>query len=180
MSSLYDTTIFGIFNKKALPEGAMPVSKFEIKKYLGRWYEIGRMDFFWEKKKLTNVYAEYSLNKDGIVDVKNTGYNTSKEKWESYEGEAKFRTDNRTAALEVSFFAGAWSGYNIMSIDDDYHYALVFGRNLDYLWLLSRDRSMPEKIIDKYINMAKHIGYEIDKIHWTEQNMNIEPFNKKE
>lgn len=31
MSSLYDTTIFGIFNKKALPEGAMPVSKFEIK-----------------------------------------------------------------------------------------------------------------------------------------------------
>lgn len=173
MSNLNETTVFGIFNKAALPDGAMPVNNFELAKYLGKWYEIGRMDYFWEKNSLTNVYAEYSLNEEGTVDVKNTGYNEKRGKWSSYEGEARFRTDNNIAALEVSFFAGAWAGYNVVAVDEDYRYALVLGRNLDYLWLLSRDREMPQNIKDKYLSIASKIGYNTAKIHFPEQTKNI-------
>lgn len=170
MSNLKDTTVFGIFHKQALPKGAMPVTDFDIEKYLGRWYEIARMDYFWEKKFLTNVYAEYSPNEDGTVDVVNTGYNEKKEEWSSYEGEARFRTENNVAALEVSFFGGAWAGYNVVSIDEDYQYALVFGRNLDYLWFLSKDKEMPKEIKNKYVEMALEVGYDVSKIHWTPQD----------
>lgn len=174
MSNLFESTVFGIFHKKALPEGAMPVTDFNVEKYFGRWYEIARMDFFWEKKFLTNVYAEYSPNDDGTVDVVNTGYNEKRGKWSSYEGEARFRTDNNIAALEVTFFGGAWAGYNVISIEDNYKYALVFGRNLDYLWFLSRDRGMPQNIKDKYIKIAKEVGYDVSKIHFPDQTKEID------
>ncbi len=176
MSSLKESTVFGIFHKAALPEGAMPVEDFKLEKYLGRWYEVGRMDFFWETRNLTNVYAEYRANSRGTVDVKNTGYDEDKQKWTSYEGEARFRAENTMAALEVSFFGPSWSGYNVIAIDNDYHYALVFGRNTDYMWLLSRDRGMPQEIKDKYLKMAEECGYDTTKIHWADQSKQVESF----
>ena len=50
-----------------------PVKNFEIERYLGDWYEIGRFDFTWEKN-MKNVHANYSLNKDGTIKVTNSGY----------------------------------------------------------------------------------------------------------
>lgn len=173
MSNLKETTLFGIFRKRAIPEGAVPVNDFQLEKYLGRWYEIGRLDFFWEKKSLSNVFAEYSLNKKGTVNVKNTGYQEDKSRWSSFDGEARFRAEKNIAALEVSFFAGAWAGYNLIAVDPNYSYALVFGRSLDYLWLLSRTRTMPSEIKDQYLKIAKEIGYDIDKITWTDQSREI-------
>ncbi len=174
MSNIQETTVFGIFNRQAIPDGATPVENFDLKKYFGRWYEIGRMDFFWEKKGMTNVFAEYSPNEDGNVKVVNTGYTEKKDKWSSFEGEARFRTENTVAALEVSFFGGiAWSGYNVISVDEDYKYALVFGRNTDYLWFLSRERGMPQAIKEKYTKMAKQAGYDVTKIHWPDQTQEL-------
>ena len=174
MKDIGKTTVFGIFHRQAMPDGVMPVEEFSLEKYCGRWFEIGRMDFFWEKKSLTNVYAEYTINEEGTVDVKNTGFNEKSGKWSSYEGEARFRADNNIAALEVTFFGGAWAGYNVVSIDKDYKNALVYGRNLDYLWILSRDRSMPQSIKDLFLAIAKETGYDISKINWPSQDKEIE------
>lgn len=174
MSTKDTTTVFGIFNQMAIPEGATPVSDFDITKYVGRWYEVARMDFFWEQHNMTNVFAEYTPNEHGTIDVKNTGYSERRQKWSSYEGEARFRSDNTVAALEVSFFGPAWSGYNVISVDEDYKYALVFGRNTDYLWFLSRDRGMPQKIKDKYEKIAKDAGFDTTKIHWPDQTKPVE------
>ncbi len=176
MSNLQETTVFGIFNRMAMPEGATPVEEFDLEKYMGRWYEVARMDFFWENHKMTNVYAEYAINDKGTVDVKNTGFKENTGKWSSYEGEARFRAENTVAALEVTFFSMAWAGYNVVSVDEDYKYALVFGRNNDYLWFLSRERGMPQEIKDKYSKMAEKCGYDVTKIHWPDQTKEVEPF----
>ncbi len=177
MTNLEETTVFGIFHKQALPEGATPVDQFDAAKYMGRWYEVARMDFYWEKHNMTNVYAEYAINEEGTVDVKNTGFSERKNKWSSYEGEARFRSDSTVGALEVSFFLGlSWSGYNIISVDEDYKYALVFGRNTDYLWFLSRERGMPQEIKDKYTKIAEKCGYDVSKIHWPDQTKEVPPY----
>lgn len=176
MENKNTTKLFGLFSQVAIPDGATAVQNFKIEKYLGRWYEIARMDFFWEKKQLTNVYAEYRLNDEETVDVKNTGYNEKKEKWESYEGEARFRGDSHVAGLEVSFFMGIWAGYNVISVDEDYKYALVYGRNLDYCWMLSRERTMPQHIKDKYLKMLNDTGFDVSKIHYVDQRRSVEPY----
>ena len=68
-----------------IPEGATPVEGFELEKYLGKWYEIARLDFKWERN-MDQTTAEYSLNPDGTVKVVNRGYNYKKEKWQKAEG----------------------------------------------------------------------------------------------
>ncbi|WP_410493135.1 lipocalin family protein [Chryseobacterium sp. P1-3] len=40
------------------------LKNFDIKKYLGKWYEIARFDYRFEKN-MDNVTAEYSENSNG-------------------------------------------------------------------------------------------------------------------
>ncbi|WP_238554957.1 lipocalin family protein [Chryseobacterium sp. P1-3] len=47
-----------------IPRGAVAVKNFDIKKYLGKWYEIARFDYRFEKN-MDNVTAEYSENSNG-------------------------------------------------------------------------------------------------------------------
>jgi len=49
-----------------LPEDVNPVDGFDVNKYLGKWYEIARLDHSFERG-LDKVSAEYSLRDDGGV-----------------------------------------------------------------------------------------------------------------
>ena len=56
-----------------IPDGVQPVQGFELERYLGRWYEIARLDHSFERG-LTQVTAEYTPGPDGSVHVLNRGY----------------------------------------------------------------------------------------------------------
>ncbi|NCD69127.1 hypothetical protein GSY63_07150 [Mucilaginibacter sp. R11] len=56
--------------------------------------------------------------------------------------------------------------YNILDIDDDYQYALVSGRAWGYLWLLSRESSMPEQMRQRFLQKAIGLDFEISKLEW--------------
>lgn len=72
---------------------------FNKEKYLGKWYEIARLDFKYERD-LNNTTAEYSLNDNGTIKVDNQGYNTKEKKWEQAIGKAKFVGDDSIAKLK--------------------------------------------------------------------------------
>lgn len=162
----------------SIPKGASPITNFEVKRYLGTWYEIARFDYRFEKD-LNNAVAQYSLDKKGRVIVQNSGYNFKKEKWQSVKGIAKFRENENTAALKVSFFRPFYSGYNVIALDDDYKYALVAGKNLDYLWILSREKTIPEDIKEAYLKIAKEVGYDVSKLIWVAQDKQSPFVNEK-
>lgn len=150
---------------QTMPKGAKPVKSFDKAKYLGKWYEIARFDYRYEKN-LINTTAEYSLNEDESIQVVNRGYNTKKDKQVEAKGKAKFVGATDEAKLKVSFFGPFYAGYNVIAIDDDYRYALVAGRNLDYLWFLSRETTMPESVKQAYLEKAKALGYDVGKLVW--------------
>jgi apolipoprotein D and lipocalin family protein len=153
----------------SIPEGAMAVSPFDSERYLGKWYEIARIDFKHEKG-LNNTTAEYSMKKDGSIKVDNKGYNVEKQEWEQAIGKAKFVEEETLGRLKVSFFGPFYSGYNVIAIDDEYQYALVAGQDLDYLWILSRNTELPEDIKKDYLEIARGIGYDTDRLLWIEHN----------
>ena len=165
------TVIFmtGVYSCVTIPKGAVAVKPFDKKRDLGQWYEIARLDFKFEKN-LNNTTAEYSLNDNGTIKVDNQGYNTKKEKWEQAIGKAKFVGEANVAKLKVSFFGPFYAGYNVVAIDDDYKYALVAGKNLKYLWILSRETSIPVKIKDKYLKIAEEIGYQTSDLLWVKHD----------
>lgn len=165
-----------LFNSCAsIPKNAKAVRDFEVDKYLGTWYEIARFDFRFEKD-LDNVSAQYSLNKKGNVVVLNSGYNFKKEEWKKAEGLAKFRGEKDVAALKVSFFGPFYAGYNVMALDGNYQYALIAGKSLDYLWILSRTKTIPENIKVDYLKIAQEIGYDTSKLIWVKHDKNNNPF----
>jgi apolipoprotein D and lipocalin family protein len=100
----------------------------------------------------------------------NRGFNTVKNEWEEAIGKAKFRGSDKEAKLKVSFFGPFYSGYNVIAIDNDYQYALVAGKNLDYLWILSRTTTIPTSIKTDYLEKAKSLGYDVEKLVWVTHN----------
>ncbi|WP_222536948.1 lipocalin family protein [Pedobacter polysacchareus] len=153
----------------SIPKNAKPVADFHVQRYLGTWYEIARFDFRFEKN-LDNTTAQYSLAENGNVKVLNSGYNYKTKEWKSAIGIAKFRGDENIAALKVSFFGPFYSGYNVIAIGSNYEYALIAGKSLDYLWILSRKKSIPDEVKSNYIKMAKDLGYDTSKLIWVKQD----------
>ena len=150
-----------------IPKGASPIQNFDIQKYLGQWFEIARMDFRFERN-LNNVTATYTLNKNGSIRVDNKGFDYKQMKWKQAIGKAKFVGSTNIAMLKVSFFGPFYSGYNVIAIDNDYKYALVTGKNLDYMWILSRETAIPDDIKNNYIKIAEDLGYKTSSLIWTE------------
>lgn len=153
-------------NDKIEPEA---VKNFDQKKYLGTWYEIARLDYKWEKN-LNNVTANYSLKENGEIRVDNKGYNTKKDKWEESIGKAEPVGDPTVGKLKVSFFGPFYSDYNIVALEGDYEYALVAGESTKYLWLLSRRKTMPEKVKQQFIQKAIELGYDTEALVWVQHN----------
>ena len=155
--------------RRSIPRGAVAVKPFDIKKYLGKWYEIARLDFRFEKD-LNNTTAHYSLNSDSFVKVTNRGYNYKTREWKESVGKARFVSSPDEGRLKVSFFRPFYSGYNVLAIDPGYKYALIAGKNLKYLWLLSRETSLPPNIKEDYLSLAGKLGFHTEKLVWVEHD----------
>lgn len=151
-----------------IPDGAKAVKPFDVNKYLGTWHEIARMDFKFERN-LKNVTANYSLNNDGTIKVVNQGFDINSNERKLAEGKAKFVDLTDEAKLKVSFFGPFYAGYNVLALDSNYQYALVAGQSLEYLWILSRNKTIPEDIKIEYLKIAESLGYKTSELIWVVQ-----------
>lgn len=142
-----------------VPEGIEPVTGFELNRYLGKWYEVARLDHRFERG-LEQVTATYSAHKDGSVRVVNRGFSTSNKEWEEATGKARFAGDETVGHLEVSFFGPFYGTYVIFELDKEhYQYAFVTGGESS-LWFLARTPVVSDKLMTKFLSMAKDAGYD--------------------
>lgn len=160
--------VYTLTSCKSRKSDTQVVQNFNAEKYLGKWYEIARFDFKHEKD-LKNVTANYSKREDGKIKVLNKGYNYVKNEWQESKGKAKFVGSEKQGALKVSFFGPFYAGYNVVMMDPDYENVLVFGDSTDYIWILSRNKTIPEATKAKFLDYAKKHGYPLEKLVWTEQ-----------
>ena len=152
-----------------MPKSVTPVSDFELKNYLGTWYEAARLDHSFERG-LTQVSAEYSMKPDGGVSVINRGFSAEDNEWQEAEGKAYFVGDTTEGYLKVSFFGPFYGSYVIFELDhENYQYAFVSGPDSDYLWLLSRTPTVAPEVIEKFISMSKERGFDTEKLIFVEQ-----------
>jgi apolipoprotein D and lipocalin family protein len=150
------------------PEKVRPVHSFELERYLGRWYEIARLDHSFERG-LERITAEYTLRDDGGIKVLNRGFSKEDNEWKQAEGKAYFVSDKNTGHLKVSFFGPFYGSYVIFGLDrKNYEYAFVSGPSLSYLWLLSRKPTVSEEVMRDFQVKAKSLGFETDKLIFVE------------
>ena len=152
-----------------MPKTVKPVTDFELQRYLGKWYEIARLDHSFERG-MNQVSATYSLQQDGGVKVINRGFSEIKNEWKEAQGKAYFVDKDNEGYLKVSFFGPFYGAYVIFELEhENYQYAFISGPNLDYLWLLSRTATVPQVVIDKFVAMSEARGFETDNLIFVEQ-----------
>ena len=143
-----------------IPEGLKPVSDFDVNRYVGKWYEIARLDHSFERN-MSNVSATYTQTEKGTIRVLNRGYNTKTGEWKQVVGKARFIDNSSTGSLKVSFFGPFYGGYHVIALDKiNYSYSMVAGPNRSYLWILSRSASMGEANYSRLVSMAGEWGFD--------------------
>ncbi|MFA9419342.1 MAG: lipocalin family protein [Gammaproteobacteria bacterium] len=146
-----------------MPGNVSPVKNFQLDRYLGKWYEIARLDHSFERG-LQQVTAEYTLRDDGGVSVKNRGFSAEKNSWSEAIGKAYFVNEPDEAYLKVSFFGPFYGSYVIFELDKNYEYAFVSGPDLSYLWLLSRQKKVDPAVMSNFINKSQELGFDTKEL----------------
>lgn len=153
-----------------MPEKVTAVDSFELDRYLGKWYEIARLDHSFERG-MTHVSAEYSMRDDGGVKVLNQGYLVEDDEWRSAEGKAYFVDSQDLGYLKVSFFGPFYGSYIVFELEqENYDYAFVSGPNHSYLWFLSRSPKVSEALKQKFISQANQLGFDTEQLIWVDQH----------
>ncbi|CAF2459638.1 unnamed protein product [Rotaria sp. Silwood2] len=149
---------------------------FNATKYLGLWYEIERNNIIFEiASKCEN--ATYTANDNGTVGVYNQAI-TAYGGYYSIRGIARVKDPSDPAALGVIFSNPPRKGdYNVIATNYN-EYALVyacesipiFSYKMEFIWLLSRTKSLSPSRINELKQILKDMGANVDGVKPTQQD----------
>lgn len=155
--------------RPAIPPTAIPVSDFDLPRFMGKWYEVARIDNRYEKS-LQRTQAEYTLLPNGTVRVENRGFDPRKREWHIATGKAKPVLGIDIGALKVAFWGPFYDGYNVVALDPKYRWAMVVGSQLDRFWILSRTPFLPAGVEERLLRQARDMGVPVDRVLWVHQD----------
>ena len=148
-----------------------PVNGFDVGRYVGKWYEIARLDHPFERN-LRNVSAVYTQLDNGDIRVLNKGFNSKTGAWKQIEGKARFLVNEGVGSLKVSFFGPFYGGYHIIALDqENYRYSMVAGPSRSYLWILSRTPTMDAAVYAGLVEMADRWGFDTQNLIKVSHNL---------
>ena len=141
--------------------GLETVSKVELDRYLGKWYEIAHLPAGFQNG-CNQTTATYSLQDNGNISVLNECSKNGKNK--KAKGTAKVVDKQTGAKLKVTFFWPFYGDYWILKLGETYDYAVVGTPNRKYLWILSRTPTIDTKLYSELTEFAKSKGFNVDNL----------------
>ncbi|XP_074281240.1 temperature-induced lipocalin-1 [Silene latifolia] len=153
------------------------VTGVDLKRYMGRWYEIASIPSRFQPRDGTNTRATYTLEADGAtVRVLNETWSGGKRGF--IEGTAyKADPTSDEAKLKVKFWVPPFlpvfpvtGDYWVLELGENYEYALVGQPSRRYLWVLCRKPVMEEELYKMLLEKAVEQGYDVSKLVKTPQD----------
>ena len=141
------------------------VAHLDLERYVGLWYEIGRLPMRHEDDTASDVTAHYSAV-DGEVMVDNRSFDDEGKPQQAI-GKAAPVADH-PGSLKLTFLPAGlrWipfteADYWVLKLDSSYLHALVGTPDHKYLWLLSRESEMDPMVMREYFAEAEHQGFDL-------------------
>ena len=153
------------------------IASLDVARYQGTWYEIAKFPNWFQRKCIADTNATYKIKEDGNVSVTNRCTFENNEKGEAL-GTARQIGDSTSPKLEVRF-APAWLGflplvwgdYWVIDIDPEYQLAAVSDPRREYLWILSRTKSVDQSRYQALLSrLVNENGFSLEKLSLTPQN----------
>lgn len=145
------------------------VGNVDLNRYRGTWYEIARYPNRFQRDCASDTTAEYTLRKDGKVQVVNS-CRQKDGKTKTARGTAKVADKKSNAKLRVTFFWPFYGDYWVIGLSPDYRYAIVGEPKRKYLWILSRTPELDEATYRAIVEQIREAGYDPDRLIKTPQS----------
>ncbi len=137
--------------------------KVDIARFMGDWYVIALIPTFLEKDTVGQKES-YRLDPDGSIDTTFT-YRKGSFEGERRELESRAFVQNDAGnTWGVQFIWPIKADYRISHVDDDYSATVVTREKRDHVWIMSRNKTMPEAELQRLIDFAVKQGYDAAKI----------------
>lgn len=146
------------------------VSSVDLKRYVGRWYEIARYPNRFQRKCVGDTSAVYVLRPDGKIGVINS-CRKADGTFSTSRGTAKVVDKSTNARLKVTFFWPFSGNYWIIGLDPEYRYAIVGVPDRKYLWILSRTPTLDSTLYQQAIGQIKAADYDPARLIRTQHHV---------
>lgn len=146
----------------------LDVAQVDLARMQGKWFEIAKLPRA-SQAGCSGTTASYQLKSANELLVVNECHEGG------LQGPVK-RVAARAVATDAAVpgklsldFGFAYGDYWIVEVGDDYEYAVVGHPTRDYLWILSRERSLPKRTLDGVLQRAQDRGFPVGILTFTEQ-----------
>ena len=144
------------------------VPSVDLKRYVGRWFEIARYPNRFQKQCSGATTANYTVLPDGKIEVLNQCRKADGQ-MDVAKGKAKVADQSTKAKLRVTFFWPFYGDYWVIGLDPEYRWAVVGEPGRKYLWILSRTAQMSPSDYEQAIGIIRDKGYDPAKLMKTPQ-----------
>ncbi|WP_313387007.1 lipocalin family protein [Chishuiella sp.] len=142
-----------------------PAQNFNLQNFLGRWYEIARIENNTQKNQ-TNVTHRFNMTEDHeSLDIIIRGYNPKKKKWIKTEGLAKQEIDN-VGIFSAIFLPRIAKKLYVIDFDKEFNNLLIASENYQNLWILSRKKEISETVKTRFFESSKKVGFNPNNLIW--------------
>ncbi|MER3427442.1 MAG: hypothetical protein C4334_04955 [Pyrinomonas sp.] len=168
VASLTTLAVAGVARAIARDDRPQVVSRVDLDRYVGTWYEIARYPNRFQRQCVGDTTATYELRPDGKIRVTNRCRKRDG-KFDTAKGTARVVDKRTNAKLKVTFFWPFSGDYWIIDLDPDYRYAVVGAPSRKYLWILSRTPQLDEATYRRILERVAAQGFDVERLVKTPQ-----------
>lgn len=144
------------------PENPPEVVKHvDLKKFSGLWHEIARFPNPWQEGCM-NTRSIYTIKPDGVIEVTNLCDQHGEEK--KLSGTVEVVDPGTNAKLKVTFLWPLSGDYWVVILDPAYKYAVISEPDREKLWILSREKALPERTYKEIVKKLAANGYDTTRL----------------
>jgi apolipoprotein D and lipocalin family protein len=147
------------------------VESVDLERFMGDWYVIAHIPAFIEKKAYDEVES-YERTRGGRIATTLTfrkgGFDGPVK---TYHPSARVVAGTGNAEWRMRFLWPFESEYLIIYLDEDYQTTIIGRTKRDYVWLMSRNPSLPHEEYERLVRFIAERGYDTSKLREVPQSL---------
>lgn len=151
-----------LISTPAFAAAPQPLKTVDLGSYTGRWYEIARIPNKLQRDCL-GATVDYTLENNRVRAVQRCSSASGRAK--VYRSSGRILDPGRNARTRLTF-AGFWS-QEYWVIDHAAEWALVGDPSGRYLWVMSRQSSLPAASRDAAVSRVRALGYDAGRLEFS-------------
>ena len=153
---------FGVASYLSSPPGDLePVATLDIRRVLGPWNEIARID-----NPIEENFGQAMLNvqrtSEGHLELSLANRKNMAERWQH---QGSYDADDAPARVMIPCILWFQCGYHVIALNQPhYNWMMVAGYHRDALWVFAKGPGLDEKTLRDILSKAESMGFDTEKL----------------